>query len=90
MPWLTLTPNYQYIAHDPAEDVRTHAHRLGLLTAVRIPIERAEVTLSTGIEYSIHEDKEVMLRLRPKLKVKYPLRTRPMDAQRAFSRPTFL
>jgi hypothetical protein len=73
MPWLTLTPNYQYIAHDPAEDVRTHEHRPGLVTAVRIPIERAEVTLSTGIEYRIREAKEDSWRVRPKLKVKYPL-----------------
>jgi Protein of unknown function (DUF2490) len=73
MPWLTVTPNYQYIAHDPADDVRTHEHRPGLLTAVRIPIERAEVTLSTGIEYRIRENKENSWRLRPKLKVKYSL-----------------
>jgi uncharacterized protein DUF2490 len=73
MPWLTFTPSYQYIAHDPAEDVRTHEHRPGLLTAVRIPIERAEVTLSTGIEYRIREAKENSWRVRPKVKVKYPL-----------------
>jgi Protein of unknown function (DUF2490) len=73
IPWLTLTPNYQYIAHDPAEDVRTHEHRPSLLTAVRIPIERAEVTLSTGIEYRIREDKEDSWRVRPKVKLKYPL-----------------
>jgi hypothetical protein len=72
MPWLTFTPNYQYIAHDPAEDVRTHEHRPGLLTAVRIPIERAEITLSTGIEYRIRENKEDSWRVRPKVKVEHP------------------
>jgi hypothetical protein len=73
MPWLTFTPNYQYIAHDPAEDVRTHEHRPGLLTAVRIPIERAEITLSTGIEYRVRENKEDSWRVRPKVKVEHPL-----------------
>jgi hypothetical protein len=52
-PWLTFSPNYQYIAHDPAEDVRNHEHRPGVVTAARVLVQRAEVTLSTGVEYRI-------------------------------------
>jgi hypothetical protein len=72
-PWLTLSPNYQYIVNDPADDVRKKEHRLGLVAAARIPIKAAEVTLSLGAEYRLREDKEDSWRLRPKLKVKYPL-----------------
>ena len=72
-PWLTFSPNYQYIVNDPADDVRKHEHRPGLVTAARIPIQRAEVTLSTGVEYRFREENADSWRVRPKLKLKYPL-----------------
>lgn len=71
-PSLTFSPNYQYIAHDPAEDVREHEHRPGVGAAVRIPVKKAEVTLSTGVEYRFREEKTDSWRVRPKLKLKYP------------------
>jgi uncharacterized protein DUF2490 len=72
-PWLTLFPNYQYIVNDPADDARKKEHRIGIVAAARIPIKLAEVTLSLGTEYRLREDKKDSWRLRPKLKLKYPL-----------------
>jgi hypothetical protein len=71
-PWLTFSPNYQYIVHDPAEDAREHEQRPGVVAAARILIEQAEITLSTGIEYRFREQNVDSWRVRPKFKLRYP------------------
>jgi Protein of unknown function (DUF2490) len=71
--WLTLSPNYQYIANDPAEATSNHENRPGIVTAIDLPIGSGEVTLSAGLEYRIREGGPDTWRLRPKLKLKHPL-----------------
>lgn len=70
---LTLTPSYQYIVHDPSEDVRSFEHRLGLVAALRLPVERFEATLSCGGEYRLRHDQGDGWRVRPRLKIKRPV-----------------
>lgn len=69
-PQLTLTPSYQYIVTDPADDVRSFEHRLGLVTAVRVPFEQYEATFSTGLEYRLRHEQADGWRVRPRLKLK--------------------
>lgn len=67
---ITLTPAYQYIAHDPADDVRTNEHRFSAVAAWRLPFERIEATLSTGLEYRLRHGQADGWRVRPRLKFK--------------------
>ena len=69
---LTLTPSYQYIVNDPADDVRDFEHRIGLVLAYRLPVERFETTFSTGIEYRSRHGQEDGWRVRPRIKLKRP------------------
>ena len=71
--WLTLSPNYQSISNDPAEDTSTYEHRPGILTAIGIPVRSAQVILSSGLEYRVREGKPNSWRVRPKVTVQYPL-----------------
>ncbi len=71
--WLTFSPNYQYIANDPADDTSNYEHRPGIVTAIGVPIATAEITFSTGLEYRVREGRPDSWRLRPKLKLKHPL-----------------
>ena len=73
MPALTLTPSYQYIVNDPADDTRTFEHRFGAVAALRLPVERFEATLSTGVEYRLRHEQADGWRVRPRLKLKRPV-----------------
>lgn len=72
-PVLTLTPSYQYITHDPADEIQTFEHRFSLVTALRLPVERFETSLSAGVEYRLRRDQSDGWRVRPKLKIKHAL-----------------
>ncbi len=72
-PEFTLTPGYQYIAHTPMDDVRSHESRFSLIAALRLPVERFETTLSAGIEYRLRHEQEDTWRFRPRLKLKRPV-----------------
>jgi hypothetical protein len=72
-PTLTLTPGYQYISTDLLDDVLSHEHRFNIIAALRLPIERFETTLSTGIEYRLRHQQEDSWRFRPRLKLKRPV-----------------
>ena len=72
-PWLTLSPNYQSISNDPAEDTSTYEHRPGVVTAISIPIRSTQVILSSGLEYRVREGKPNSWRVRPKLTLQHPL-----------------
>ncbi len=70
---LTFTPTYQYISNDPYDDVRDFEHRLGVMLAFRLPVERFEATFCTGIEYRSRNDQADGWRIRPRIKLKRPV-----------------
>lgn len=70
IPQATLTPGYQYIVNDPADDVSSFEHRFGVVAAVRLPFERCEGTFSTGLEYRLRHDQPDGWRVRPRFQLK--------------------
>lgn len=69
---LTLSPSYQYIVFDPVDDA-TYENRPGIVLAYRVPLRSAEMTLSTGVECRIRDNRPDIWRVRPKVKLKQPL-----------------
>jgi len=68
---ITLTPSYQFISRDPVDDVRSYESRFGLVASFRLPVQRFETTLSTGIEYRLRHEQTDSWRFRPRLKIKH-------------------
>jgi hypothetical protein len=68
----TITPAYSYIIREPDGSERRDEHRLALTAALRLPLERCEITFAGAAEYRIRESRTDGWRLRPKLKIKRP------------------
>jgi hypothetical protein len=71
--FLSLTPTYQYIVHDPAMGGRTVENRLGFVPTLTAPLGGAKASLSNAIEYRSFDNDPDAWRWRPKLKLSHAL-----------------
>jgi hypothetical protein len=77
--WFTLSPRWEYITDDPVDDVSGHENRFLLVTALRLPVECVEATLSARVEYRLRHAQSDGWRIRPKFKLEHDLGPRSWD-----------
>jgi len=73
VPALSITPFYQYVSNNPWTSNAQAENRLCLLTAYRIPVYTATLTLANTTEYRISDNLPNSWWLRPKITIANPV-----------------
>ena len=79
LPFLVVSPTYEYLNNDPADGSHSTENRASFLATVHFPIHEFRIAIGNDLEYRDPSSRSNSWRYRPKLTLEHPLGPRSWD-----------